>query len=125
MHNNKHNQGKGQQKPSHGKHQQPYGQSSQPNSNVQIMSRGMGINDNECQTIITSCIEVYSQNLAPLSNRCIQKIKEKIKGEWFIFVCPDSETNYDFYLSFVDGGKYLTFKYGTNEFHVCGIKNRN
>ena len=125
MYNNNQYGQQGQQKAPYGKYQQPYGQSSQPNSNVQILSRGMGINDKECQDIIASCIEVYSKNLAPISNRCIQLIKEKIGGEWYIFVCPDSETNYDFYLSFVDGGKYITFKYGTNEFHVCGIKNRN
>ena len=123
----------GQQQPPYGQQQPPYGQPPQPqfgdrppypNGQVQVLSRGMGINDKEYQDITSACIEVQSKNPTPISQMCIQKIKEKVRGEWYVFVCPDTETNFDFYLSFVDGGKYLTFKYGTNEFHVCGLNTR-
>ena len=115
----------GQQQPPYGQQQPPYGQQ-QPfpganNSKVQVLSRGNGINDKEFQDITSSCIEVQDKRIMPMSGMCVKKIKEKIRGEWYVFVCPESEKNYDFYLSFVDGGKYLTFKYGANEFHVCGI----
>ena len=66
-------------------------------------------------------MDCSDKRVIPLSGLCIKKIKEKIGGEWYVFVCPESETNFDFYLSFVDGGKYLTFKYGINEYHVCSI----
>ena len=123
----------GPQQPPYGQQQPPYGQPPQPqfgdrppypNGQVQVLSRGMGINDKEYQDITSACIEVQSKNPTPISQMCIQKIKEKVRGEWYVFVCPDTETNFDFYLSFVDGGKYLTFKYGTNEFHVCGLNTR-
>ena len=115
----------GQQQPPYGQQQPPYGQ--QPpypggnNSRVQVISRGNGINEKEFQDITNACIEVQDKQVMPMSNMCIKKIKEKVRGEWYVFVCPEKETNFDFYLSFVDGGKYLTFKYGLNEFHVCGI----
>ena len=67
-------------------------------------------------------MEVQDKHVMPMSNMCIKKIKEKVRGEWYVFVCPEKETNFDFYLSFVEGGKFLTFKYGLNEFHVCGIR---
>ena len=115
----------GQQQPPYGQQQPPYGQ--QPpypggnNSRVQVISRGNGINEKEYQDITAACIEVQDKHVMPMSNMCIKKIKEKVRGEWYVFVCPEKETNFDFYLSFVQGGKFLTFKYGLNEFHVCGI----
>ena len=110
----------GQQPPQYGQQPPQYGQSSL-NSKVQVISRGKGINDKEFNDITSSCIEVQDKKIIPISNMCIKKIKEKLRGEWYVFVVPEKETNYDFYLSFVDGGKYLTFKYDLNEFHVCGI----
>ena len=110
----------GQQPPQYGQQPPQYGQSSL-NSKVQVISRGNGINDKEFNDITSSCIEVQDKKIIPMSNMCIKKIKEKLRGEWYVFVVPEKETNYDFYLSFVDGGKYLTFKYDLNEFHVCGI----
>ena len=115
----------GQQQPPNGPQQPPYGQ--QPpypgsnNSKVQLVSRGNGINDKEFQDITSTCIELQDKHVVPMAGMCTKKIKEKIRGEWYVFVCPESEKNYDFYLSFVDKGKYLTFKYGSNVFHVCGI----
>ena len=109
-----------QQPPQYGQQPSQYGQSSL-NPKVQVVSRGNGINDKEFNDITSSCIEVQDKKIIPISNMCIKKIKEKLRGEWYVFVVPEKETNYDFYLSFVDGGKYLTFKYDLNEFHVCGI----
>ena len=115
----------GQNQPQYGQQQPPYGQ--QPpypgatNSKVQVVSRGNGINDVDYREITNACVEVQDSRVIPMSQKCIDKIKQKIRGEWYVFVCPESEKNYDFYLSFVDKGKYLTFKYNGNEFHVCGI----
>ncbi len=114
-----------QQQPPYGQQQPPYGQQ-QPypgtnNSKVQVISRGNGINDIDYREITNACVEVQDSRAFPMSQKCIDKIKQKIRGEWYVFVCPESDTNYDFYLSFVDKGKYLTFKYNGNEFHVCGI----
>ena len=103
--------------------QPPYGQ--QPGAGtdprVQVISRGNGISESEYQAISSACIAAQDSRSPHLSNVCIQKIKEKIRGEWYVFVCPESDTNYDFYLSYVDGGKFLTLKLGVNEYHIVEI----
>ena len=109
----------GQQQPLYGQQQQPVPAAN--DSKVQVISRGNGINDIDYREITNACVEVQDSRAFPMSQKCIDKIKQKIRGEWYVFVCPESDTNYDFYLSFVDKGKYLTFKYNGNEFHVCGI----
>jgi hypothetical protein len=114
----------GQQQPPYGQQQPPYGQQQPPfgsNPKIQVISRGNGISEKEFQDITNACIEVQDSRAVPMANKCIQKIKQKVRGEWYVFVCPESEKNFDFFLSFVDGGKFVTFKYGPNEFHVCGI----
>ena len=92
------------------------------NSKVELLEKGSGINDKETQIIINSCIEVQDNNLTPISNNCIQKIKNQIKREWFIFICNEDESNYDFYLSFIYNDCFVIFKYGKNIFQVCEIE---
>jgi len=100
-----------------------YGQQSYFGNGIELVSRGKGINESEYQAITSACINAKDNfKDPPLSGLCIKKIQEKIRGEWFAYVCPESETNFDFYLSFVDKGKYLTFKYAGHEFHICAIK---
>ena len=129
-----------QQQPPYGQppQQPPYGQPSQQppygqqppcgqqqgrgtDPRVQVISRGNGISENEFQAISSACIAAQDSRSPQLANLCIQKIKEKIRGEWYVFVCPESDTNYDFYLSYVDGGKFLTLKLGVNEYHIVEI----
>ena len=89
---------------------------------IKIISRGIGINEKEYDAITTSCIILKNLNTPPpLSYKCIKKIKEQIGGEWMVFVVPETEKNYDFYLSNVIGEKYLTFIYSGDEFHACKI----
>ena len=93
------------------------------NSKIKLISRGNGINDNEYNIITSSCIKIQdSKAPLPLSIKCIQKIKEKIGGEWFVFVVPKSETNYDFYLSYAKGRKYLSFSYSGNIYYINKIR---
>ena len=91
-------------------------------SKIKIISKGKGINEKECNTITSICIEIKNSKISPpLSIKCVNKIKEKIGGEWLVFVCSENEKNYDFYLSYVKGAKYLIFSYAGYEFHVCDI----
>ena len=98
--------------------------SSKPNnSKIKLISRGSEINDNEYNIIISICIKIQDSKASlPLSIKCIQKIKEKIGGEWFVFVVPKSETNYDFYLSCTKGRKYLSFSYSGNLYFINKIR---
>ena len=52
-----------------------YGQQSYFGKNVEIISRGKGINENEYQAITSACIEVKEKGRIPLSGLCIKKIQ--------------------------------------------------
>ena len=91
------------------------------NSKIKLLEKGRGINDKESEIIINSCIEAQDNNLYPLSNNCIQKIKNQINGEWLVFVCNEDESNYDFFISFINNDSFMTFKYGKNLFQVYRI----
>ena len=99
-----------------------YTSSNKYNSKIKLISRGIGLNEKEFDIIIESCIEIQDSKAAlPLSIKCITKIKEQIGGEWFVFACPETEKNYDFYLSYTENQKFCIFKYSGNEYHVCNI----
>ena len=91
------------------------------NSKIDILEKGRGINDKESHIIINSCIEAQNKNLNPLSNNCIQKIKNQINGEWFVFVCNEEDSNYDYFLSFINNNSFLIFKYEKKIFHIYQI----
>ena len=89
---------------------------------VELLVRGRGINDYEYQIIIESCIEAKDNNLFQISQNCINNIKNKINGEWLVFISNDNYDNYDFFLSFIVNQCYVVFKYKGNQFQVCQFK---
>ena len=100
-----------------------------PNQNQQLFQpkfslfkRGKGIDENEYNTIIESAINSYLNHKNPLSSATAYLIKNKIGGEWFVFVCPVNITNYDFNLSVVTGGDFLSFSIDNLHFQVCRIR---
>ena len=88
---------------------------------IDLLNRGKGINDREYKAILRACIESQDKDLYPLADKCINRIKNIINGEWFVFVCSEEESNYDFYLSYARDDKYLSFKYKENNFQVIQI----
>ena len=118
-----------QQIPQYGQQQQPqYGQQIyqqqmvQP-QNFKLIARGQGIDDNEYNAIITSSTNAYNARMNPLSTGTVKLIKQMIGGEWFVFVCPVGVQNYDFSLSVVTGGDFLSFYIDKFHFQVCRLDN--
>ena len=118
-----------QQIPQYGQQQQPqYGQQiyqqqmAQP-QNFKLIARGQGIDDNEYNAIITSATNAFNARMNPLSTGTVSIIKQMIGGEWFVFVCPVGEQNYDFSLSVVTGGDFLSFYVDKFHFQVCRLTN--
>ena len=121
--------GQQQQIPQYGQQQQPqYGQQIyqqqmvQP-QNFKLIARGQGIDDNEYNAIITSATNAFNARMNPLSTGTVSIIKQMIGGEWFVFVCPVGEQNYDFSLSVVTGGDFLSFYIDKFHFQVCRLDN--
>ena len=100
-----------------------YSSSNKNNSKIKLISRGQGISEKEYDAIVSSCIQIQdTKRPPPLSFICINKIKEKIGGEWFVFVHSESESNYDYYLSYIKREKSLCFTYLGNEYDICRIR---
>ena len=113
--------GQQQQIPQYGQ-QQIYQQQMQP-QNFKLLARGQGIDNNEYNAIITSATSAFNARMNPLSTGTATLIKQMIGGEWFVFVCPVGEQNYDFSLSVVTGGDFLSFYIDKFHFQVCRLDN--
>ena len=113
--------GQQQQIPQYGQ-QQIYQQQMQP-QNFKLLARGQGIDNNEYNAIITSATSAFNARMNPLSTGTATLIKQMIGGEWFVFVCPVGEQNYDFSLSVVTGGDFLSFYVDRFHFQVCRLDN--
>ena len=90
-------------------------------SKIQLLNKGRGIKYNEYKEIIHACVDTLDKKLFPLSDNCIKEIKKKINGEWFVFVYPETEKNFDFYLCDTKNEDYLSFEYKGSIFKVLQI----
>ena len=88
---------------------------------LEILSKGEKITKEECDFITNIGINSVKRELVPMSSFCMNEIKNKLKGEWFIFVVDDMEINYDFYLSFINDGRFIVFNVGEFQFQVAQI----
>ena len=112
----------GQQQQMYGQQPGMYGQQmNQPK--LQLFAKGDGIDQNEYNGIIQGCTMAYNMKTNPLSNASVKNIKNLIRGEWFVFVCPVGSKQYDFSLSIVTGADFLSFSLDSTQFQVCRISN--
>ena len=112
------------QQPGYG--QPPYGQPPQPGYGQQPVykqiSVGKGIDMNEFNSIVECCKQAYMSGATPLSEHCTNAIKQRLGGDWFLFQCELNNTDFDFYLTKVKGGDYMTFSLDNRKFEVCRLK---
>ena len=86
------------------------------------ISVGKGIDMNEFNSIVECCKQVYMSGASPLSEHCTNAIKQRLGGDWFCFQCELNNTDFDFYLTKVTGGDYMTFSLDNRKFEVCRLK---
>ena len=112
------------QQPGYG--QPPYGQPQQPGYGQQPVykqiSVGKGIDMNEFNIIVECCKQAYMSGATPLSEHCTNAIKQRLGGDWFVFQCELNNTDFDFYLTKVKGGDYMTFSLDNRKIEVCRLK---
>ena len=112
------------QQPGYG--QPPYGQPQQPGYGQQPVykqiSVGKGIDMNEFNIIVECCKQAYMSGATPLSEHCTNAIKQRLGGDWFVFQCELNNTDFDFYLTKVKSGDYMTFSLDNRKFEVCRLK---
>ena len=90
---------------------------------LQVFAKGQGIDQNEYNAIISGCSMAYTMKATPMSNNAIKNIKNSIRGEWFVFVCPVGNKQYDFSLSIVTGADFISFALDDTQFQVCRLSN--
>lgn len=83
---------------------------------------GQGIDTNEYNSIVGSCTKAYSSRMLPLPASAAGMIKQAIGGEWFVFVSPVGSKDFDFSLTSVQGGDFLSFALDNTCFQVCRLK---
>ncbi len=110
--------------------QQPYGQiqPQQPQQQQVYQPQfkqyavGTGIDNNEYQNITKGCTQAYISRQNPLSTSSATNIKKAIGGEWFVCCSPLGNKNFDFCLSSVSGGDFMSFSLDNVLFEVCRLK---
>ena len=89
---------------------------------IELIQRGRNLNDYEYNCIINTCLDIFKSNQnPPISSLCTTEIRNKLGGEWFVFVTDEMEYNYDFYISNSNDGRFVIFNVGDALFQVCQI----
>ncbi len=104
--------------PQYNQFQQP--QIQQPK--LQLMNKGFGIDQNEYNTITTSCMNAYAYKQYPMSTTAANNIKRTIGGEWFICSSPVDKKDFDFSLTTAKTEDSLVFSVDNILFQVCRLK---
>lgn len=86
---------------------------------------GKGIDQNEYNSIIQAAKTAYTMRHNPLSGNTIKGIKGFIGGEWFVLVSPVGSNAFDFCLSCVAGGDFMSFSLDNTMFQVCRLREAN
>ena len=58
----------------------------------------------------------------PISTVSANLIKQQLKGEWFVYVCELGKKDYDFALTTLKGGDFMSFSIDNKLFQVCRLK---
>ena len=83
---------------------------------------GAGIDMVEFNSIVQAATFAYTSKMVPLSTGVANSIKQKIGGEWFVFISPVGIKDYDFALSSVKGGDFMSFSLDNTLFQICRIR---
>ena len=83
---------------------------------------GQGIDQREYNSIISAAQSAYISRASPLSTGTSNIIKQLIGGEWFVFVSPVGSKNFDFSLSCVTGGDFMSFSLDNTLFQICRLR---
>ena len=86
------------------------------------ISVGQGIDMNEFNSIVECCKQCYMSRATPLSEHCTAAIKQRLGGDWFVFQCEEGNSDFDFHLTKVKGGDFMSFSLDNKKFEVCRLK---
>ena len=82
---------------------------------------GSGIDMNEFNKIVAAATFVYQSKQTPLSTATANYIKQNLGGEWLVVTYPVGR-QYDFCLSSVKGGDFMSFSLDNTLYQICRIR---
>ena len=85
------------------------------------ISIGQGIDMNEFNSIVQCATQAYLSKQVPLSTITANMIKQQLKGEWFVYVCEVGKKDYDFALTILKGGDFMSFSLDNKLFQICRL----
>lgn len=89
---------------------------------IELLQKGINLSEEEYNCIINTSLDIIKKNTdEPIAFKCTSELKNKLKGEWFVFVIDETEENYDFYISDTKEGRFVIFNCGNKQFQVCQI----
>ena len=83
---------------------------------------GRGIDMNEYNNIVGVIKQIYMAGTQPMGTACVEGIRRAIGGDWFIFISDVGIEDYDFSLTRVKGGDFISFSLDNKKFQVCRIR---
>ena len=79
--------------------------------------------DKEFDEIIQVCMVAIKDKVEDLPKFCVEKIKEKLKGQWFVLVSDINDKNFEFGFSLqINDKDIIIFRCGNKIFYVSSIK---
>jgi hypothetical protein len=73
-----------------------------------------------CKKAIVNCIKSNdNKNKKKQACNIIKSLKQLIKGEWFAFICEESQDNFDFKFSHINEENIMIFRYKGYEIYIC------
>ena len=82
---------------------------------------GHGIDMNEFNKIVSAATFVYQSRQTPLSTATANYIKQNLGGEWLVVTYPIG-SQYDFCLSTVNGGGFMSFSLDNTIYQICRLR---
>ena len=83
---------------------------------------GRGIDMNEYNNIVGTVKQVYMSGAPQMATACAEGIRRAIGGDWFVFISDLGIEDYDFSLTRVKGGDFISFSLDRKKFQVCRIR---
>ena len=83
-------------------------------------ARGYGIDQREYFRITQAAIDVFQRKMVPYSTHTANAIKQMLGGDWVV-VCYPEHRAYDFALTVVKGGDFMSFTLDNVLFQVCRL----
>ena len=77
-------------------------------------------NDKEYDEITQTCVTAVRENVENISKFCTEKIKQKLKGQWFVLI-QDVNNNSEFSFTKIQFKNILSFQYCDKIFYISRL----